>query len=142
MTQEARYDCTEQCQGYPSGHYSLNLTTTAGDVTLKVLKFKGTSFESAIIERYCRWESSGKESLIEMYLTGVSVRRAEDITEALWGNKVSPSIASKLNKNAYVHIEDWRNRPLRGGCYPYAYMNRIYLVRNEDKTGYGVTFFQ
>ena len=31
-----------------------------------------------------------EEALIEMYLAGVSVRRAEDITEALWGSKVSP----------------------------------------------------
>jgi hypothetical protein len=26
-----------------------------------------------------------------MYLAGVSVRRVEDITEALWGTRVSPS---------------------------------------------------
>ena len=45
------------------------------------------SFETAIIERYRRRESSVEEALIEMYLAGVSVRRVEDITEALWGNK-------------------------------------------------------
>ncbi len=39
----------------------------------------------------------------------------EDITEALWGSKVSPATISELNKKAYVHIEDWRNRPLQGG---------------------------
>ncbi len=51
---------------------------------------KGISFETAIIERYRRRESSVEEALIEMYLAGVSVRRVEDITEALWGTKVSP----------------------------------------------------
>jgi transposase-like protein len=71
-----------------------------------------------------------EETLIEMYLTGVSVRRVEDITEALWGSKVSPSTISELNKIAYVHIEDWRNRPLQGGCYPYVYVDGIYLRRN------------
>ena len=59
-----------------------------------------------------------EEALIEMYLAGVSVRRVEDITEALWGSKVSPATISELNKKAYVHIEDWRNRPLQGGKYP------------------------
>ena len=39
----------------------------------------------------------------------------EDITEALWGSKVSPATISELNKKAYVHIEDWRARPLQGG---------------------------
>jgi transposase-like protein len=47
------------------------------------------SFETAIIERYRRRESSVEEALIEMYHAGVSVRRVEDITEALWGTRVS-----------------------------------------------------
>ena len=34
------------------------------------------------------------------------------------------------NKKAYVHIEDWRNRPLQGGRYPYIYVDGIYLRRN------------
>ena len=131
LTQAARYERNEQRQGYRSGHYSRNLTTTtSGDVTLKVPKLKGISFETAIIERYRRRESSVEEALIEMYLAGVSVRRVEDITEALWGSKVSPSTISKPNKKAYVHIEDWRNRPLQGGRYPYVYVDGIYLRRN------------
>jgi len=64
-----------------------------------------------------------------MYPAGVSVRRVEDITEALWGSKVSPAI-SELNKKAYVHIEEWRNRPLQGERYPYVYVDGIYLRRN------------
>ena len=56
--------------------------------------------------------------------------RVEDITEALWGSKVSPTTISELNKKAYVHIEDWRNRPLQGGRYPYVYVDGIYLRRN------------
>lgn len=41
-----------------------------------------------------------------MYLAGVSVRRVEDITEALWGTKVSPATVSELNKKAYVHMKN------------------------------------
>jgi len=130
LTNAARYERSEERQGYRSGHYNRNLTTTSGDVTLKVPKLKGVSFETAIIERYRRRESSVEEALIEMYLAGVSVRRVEDITEALWGTKVSPSTISELNKKAYVHIEDWRNRPLQGGKYPYVYVDGIYLKRN------------
>ena len=130
LTQAAKYERSEERRGYRSGHYSRNLTTTSGDVTLNVPRLKGISFETAIIERYRRRESSVEEALIEMYLAGVSVRRVEDITEALWGSKVSPSTISELNKKAYVHIEDWRNRPLQGGKYPYVYVDGIYLRRN------------
>lgn len=67
LTQAARYERNEQHQGYRSGHYNRNLTTTSGDITLKVPKLKGISFETAIIERYRRRESSAGEALIEMY---------------------------------------------------------------------------
>ena len=99
LTQAARYERNEQRQGYRSGHYNRNLTTTSGDVTLKVPKLKGISFETAIIEWYRRRESSVEEALIEMYLAGVSVRCVEDITEAMWGSKVSSSTISALNKS-------------------------------------------
>lgn len=130
LTNAARYERSQARQGYRSGHYKRNLMTTSGEVTLKVPKLKGVSFETAIIERYRRRESSVEEALIEMYLAGVSVRCVEDITEALWGTKVSPATISELNKKAYVHIEDWRKRPLKGGKYPYVYVDGIYLKRN------------
>ena len=85
LTQAARYERNEARQGYRSGRYDRNLTTISEDITLHVPRLKGVSFETAIIERYRRRESSVEEALIEMYLAGVSVRRVEDITEALWG---------------------------------------------------------
>ena len=130
LTNAARYERSEERQGYRSGHYKRGLTTTSGEVSLNVPKLKGVAFETAIIERYRRRESSVEEALIEMYLAGVSVRRVEDITEALWGSKVSPATISELNKKAYSRIEDWRNRPLKGGKYPYVYVDGIYLRRN------------
>ena len=124
-----RYERSADRQGYRAGHYNRKLQTTAGNVDLKVPKLKGLSFETAIIERYRRRESSVEEALIEMYLAGVSVRRVEDITEALWGAKVSPATISNLNKKAYMHIETWRTRPLTG-TYPYVYVDGIYLKRS------------
>lgn len=64
-----------------------------------------------------------------MYLAGVSVRRVEDITEALWETRVSAGTVSKLNQKVYVKIEEWRKRPLLFS-YPYVYLDGIYLKRN------------
>ena len=58
LTQTASYERSEARQGYRSGHYDRNLTTTSGDVTLHVPWLKGVSFETAIIERYRRREST------------------------------------------------------------------------------------
>lgn len=124
-----KYERSSDRQSYRSGHYKRNFQTTAGEVELNVPKLKGVPFETAIIERYRRRESSVEEALIEMYLAGVSVRRVEDITEALWGTKVSPGTISNLNKKAYEHIEQWRTRPL-SGRYPYVYVDGVCLKRS------------
>lgn len=123
-----RYARDEERKGYRASHYDRSFTTTAGEVNLKMPKLKGVAFETAIIERYRRRETSVEEALIEMYLAGVSVRRVEDITEALWGTKVSPGTISNLNKKAYEHIEQWRNRQLKDD-YPYVYVDGIFLKR-------------
>jgi putative transposase len=75
---------SEARQDTRAGSYDRTLQTSAGEVTLKVPKLRRQTFETAIIERYRRRESSVEEALIEMYLAGISVRRVEDITEALW----------------------------------------------------------
>ena len=129
LAQAERYARDAQRQGYRAGHYDRSFATTAGEVNLRMPKLKGVAFETAIIERYRRRESSVEEALIEMYLAGVSVRRVEDITEALWGTKVSPGTISNLNKKAYENIEKWRNRPLSSQAYPYVYVDGIFLKR-------------
>ena len=120
-----KYKRSSGRQGYRSEYYKKNFRTAAGEVGLDVPKLKGVPFEIAIIERYRRRESSVEEALIEMYLAGVSVRRVGDITEALWGTKVSPGTISNLNKKAYEHIEQWRSRPLSDD-YPYVYVDGVY----------------
>lgn len=66
---------------------------------------------------------------MEMYLAGVSVRRVEDITEALWGTRVSPSTVSELNQQLYERIEAWRNAPLTGQ-FAYVSLDGIWLKRS------------
>ena len=112
-----------------AGHYQRKLMTKAGEVNLNIPKLRQQTFETAIIEHYRRREASVEESLIEMYLAGVSVRRIEDITETLWGTKVSPSTISNLNKKVYAKIEEWRNRPITGN-HPYVYLDGIVLKRS------------
>ena len=124
-----RYERSEARQDTRAGHYERKLQTKAGEVRLKVPKLRAQTFETAIIERYRRRESSVEEALIEMYLAGVSVRRVEDITEALWGTRVSPSTVSGLNKKIYATIEAWRNRPIEGE-HPYVYLDGIVLKRS------------
>lgn len=123
-----RYERSVERLDTRAGHYERKFHTKAGEVALKMPRLRNMPFETQIIERYRRRESSIEEAMIEMYLAGVSVRRVEDITEALWGTRVSPSTVSELNQKIYVHIDAWRNRPLEDE-YPYVFLDGIWLKR-------------
>jgi len=124
-----KYERTEGRKDTRAGSYDRQLHTKAGEVTLTVPKLRSLPFETAIIERYRRRESSVEEALIEMYLAGVSVRRVEDITQALWGTRVSASTVSDLNQKIYGKIDEWRERPLVGD-FPYVFLDGLWLKRS------------
>ena len=124
-----RYERTEERKDRRAGHYTRKLHTKAGEVNIRMPKLRALPFETAIIDRYRRRESSVEEALVEMYLAGVSVRRVEDITEVLWGSKVSPGTISNLNAKIYKTIETWRKKPIEGK-HPYVYLDGISLKRS------------
>src|SRR5690606_26973369 len=111
-----------------AGHYERQLHTKAGEVTLRVPKLRNLPFETAIIERYRRRESSVEEAMLEMYYAGVSMRRVEDITEALWGTRVSASTVSELNQKIAGQLEGWRQQPIQGE-HAYVFPDGIWLKR-------------
>ena len=129
LCRAARYERTAARVDTRAGSYERKLHTKAGEVKLKVPRLRSLPFETQIIERYRRRESSVEEALMEMYLAGVSVRRVEDITEALWGTRVSPSTVSELNQQLYERIEAWRNQPITGR-FAYVYLDGIWLKRS------------
>ena len=129
LCKAGRYERSPDRQDTRAGSYKRRLQTRAGEVELKVPKLRTLPFETEIIQRYRRRESSVEEALIEMYLAGVSVRRVEDITQALWGTRVSPSVVSDLNQKIYSRIEAWRNQPIEGE-HPYVYLDGIALKRS------------
>ena len=124
-----KYERAEGRKDTRAGSYERQLQTKAGEVSLKVPKLRSLPFETAIIERYRRRESSVEEALVEMYLAGVSVRRVEDITQALWGTRVSASTVSDLNQKIYKQIGEWRQQPLVGE-FPYVFLDGLWLKRS------------
>jgi len=123
-----RYERSPERTDGRAGHYQRKFETKAGEVTLRVPKLRRGTFETQIIERYKRRETSVEEALVEMYLAGVSVRRVEDITEALWGTRVKSSTVSELNQKIYGRIDEWRNQPIKGK-FSYVFFDGIWLKR-------------
>jgi transposase-like protein len=124
-----RYEHSEERTDRRAGHYPRKLQTRVGEVQLKMPRLRQAALDTLIIERYRRKEASIEESLVEMYLAGLSVRTVEDMSEQLVGSRVSASTVSDLNQKIYQRIELWRNRPIEGK-YPYVYLDGIYLKRS------------
>ena len=124
-----RYERSPDRMDTRAGHYTRTLEHKAGPLSVKMPKLRKVPFESAIIDRYRRKESSVEEALVEMYLAGVSVRRVEDITEALWGTRVSSSTVSELNQRIYGRIEEWRTASIESE-HPYIYLDGLWLKRS------------
>ena len=98
-------------------------------MAVSVPKLKGAVFESAVIERYRRREESVQEALIDMYLAGVSTRRVDDISQALWGERMPSQTLSDKLKKVYEDIDAWRQRPLTQS-YPYVFMDGVWHKRS------------
>jgi transposase-like protein len=129
ITGAARYERSGGRKAYRAGHYGRDLTVKAGKMTVRVPKLKGAVFESAVIERYRRREESVEEALIDMYLAGVSTRRVDDISQALWGERMPSQTLSDRLKKVYVQIDQWRQRPLQQP-YPYVFMDGVWHKRS------------
>jgi transposase-like protein len=129
ITGAARYERSGGRKAYRAGHYGRDLTVKAGKLGVRVPKLKGALFESAVIERYRRREESVEEALIDMYLAGVSTRRVDDISQALWGSRMPSQTLSDQLKRVYADIDRWRNRPLQQP-YPYVFMDGVWHKRS------------
>lgn len=125
-----RCERTAGREAYRAGHCERKLTTTSGEVTICMPELKGARFTTAAIERCRRRETSAGEAMAGMRLAGVSTRRIEDVSEALWGSSVSAATVSNLNGKAFASVEERRNRPLER-AYPYACVDGAYLKRSR-----------
>ena len=126
MVGAGRYERTAAREAYRSGRYKRKLATTSGEVALDVPKLRGATFQTAVIERYRRRETSVEGAIIEMCLAGVSARRIEGVSGILWGAGVSAGTVSNLNEKAFESVDAWRTGPLSGGC-PYLFVDGVYL---------------
>lgn len=112
-----------------AGRYKRKLVTTSGQIELDVPKLRGATFQTAVIERCRRRETSVGEAIIEMRLAGASTGRIEDVDEIPWGAGVSAGTVSNLDEKAHRSVEEWRSGPLAGE-YPHVFTDGVCLKRS------------
>ena len=138
------HERTEERRGYANGFKPKGLQTRLGALELEVPQVRGLGFYPQSLEKGCRSEKALKLAITEMYLTGVSTRRVQDITEKLCGYEVSSTQVSRMTRELDGQFEQFRNRPIGEICY--LVVDAIYLkIRHNGSVidmaillGYGI----
>jgi putative transposase len=140
MTQhlEAGYrELTPTRRGERNGYYQRNLVTPAGKIErLEVPRDREGEFVTEVFERYKRMTGDVEEAVLEMYLSGISVRKIAGVTEALSKVKVGKDAVSRIASRLQEEQREWREKPLKEKAYPYLYLDATHL---KIRWGAGVT---
>jgi len=126
---EAGYrELTPTRRGERNGHYQRNLLTPAGKIErLEVPRDREGEFVTDLFERYKRMTGDVEEAVLEMYLSGISVRKIAGVTEALSRVKIGKDAVSRIASRLEEQQKGWRERSLEGKEYPYLYLDATYL---------------
>ena len=126
---EAGYrELTPTRRGERNGHYLRNLLTSAGKIErLEVPRDREGEFVTELFERYKRMTGDVEEAVLEMYLSGISVRKIASVTEALSKVRVGKDAVSRIARRLEEQQREWRERSLEEKGYPYLYLDATYL---------------
>jgi transposase-like protein len=89
------------------------LTTTAGDLELRIPRLRSGSFFPSLLERRRRVDQALFAVVMEAYLHGVSTRKVDDLVKALGADSgISKSEVSRICADLDEEVAAFRDRPL------------------------------
>jgi len=103
------------------------LTTTAGDLELRIPKLRTGSFFPSLLERRRRVDQALFAVVMEAYLHGVSTRKVDDLVKALGADSgISKSEVSRICAGLDQEVAAFRDRSLAETSFPYVYLDATY----------------
>jgi len=121
-------ELTPTRRGERNGHYQRNLVTPAGKIErLEVPRDREGEFVTELFERYKRMTGDVEEAVLEMYLSGISVRKIAGVTDALSRVRIGKDAVSRIARRLEEQQREWRERSLEEKRYPYLYLDATYL---------------
>jgi putative transposase len=104
------------------------LLTPAGKIErLEIPRDREGEFVTEIFERYKRMAGDVEEAILEMYLSGISVRKIAGVTEALSKVRIGKDAVSRIASRLQEQQNEWQERSLEERDYPYLYLDATYL---------------
>jgi putative transposase len=120
------HERTESRSTQRNGTRDKTVTTTAGDLTVKIPKVRTGSFFPALLSPRRRIDVALHAVVMQAYVEGVSTRRVDDLVVALGGTGISKSEVSRICAQLDRDVAAWRVRPLDDEAFPYVFLDATY----------------
>lgn len=110
-----------------NGSRPKTVSTTAGDLGLRIPKLRHGSFVPSLRERRRRVDQALFAVVTEAYVHGVSTRKVDDLVEALGADtRIWKSEVSRICAHLDEDVAAFRDRPLPDSAYPYVFLDATY----------------
>lgn len=117
-----------------NGHRLRTLTTTAGDLDLRIPKLRTGSFFPSLLERRRRVDQALFAVVMEAYLHGVSTRKVDDLVKALGADSgISKSEVSRICADLDEEVSAFRDRSLAASAFPYVVLDATYCKARVNR---------
>jgi putative transposase len=118
---------TESRTGLRDGYRARTISTTAGDLELKIPRLRAGSFFPSLLERRRRVDQSLFAVIMEAYLHGTSTRKVDDLVKALGADSgISKSGVSRICADLDTEVAAFRDRTLAEMAFPYVFLDATY----------------
>jgi len=122
-----RYRRTEVRRGYRNGYRWRSLLTELGLLEhLRVPRDREGCYQPSVLPRYQRRQEQVNRLVREMFLSGVSTRKVEEVVEPLLGAGVSAQTVSRITRSLDTEVRRYQERPLEDR-YQYLLLDGITL---------------
>ena len=119
---------------YRNGYYTRSFTVKGlGELNLSIPRDRLGEFQSSLVGKYERMESSLKGDLGLLFLAGLSTRNIAMISKRLIGRRISSSEVSRVSEELQTGIEQWRTRDLSNLKIKYMFIDGVFFdMRVKD----------
>ena len=129
------YQRTSERRDYRNGHYARNLETTVGLIEDLPVPRTRKGHQTQLFDKYKRRRAELDDAISEMFIGGVSTRKAGEVVETLTGSKPSPSTVSRVFHTLEGEYKTWKKRSLEES-YAYAFADGTYFTVIYDGEGH------
>jgi putative transposase len=128
------WERTPERAGQRNGSRARTLSTTAGDLELRIPKLRAGSFFPSLLERRRRVDQALFAVVMEAYLHGVSTRKVDDLVKALGVDSgISKSEVSRICADLDEEVSAFRDRPLADTAFPYVFLDATYCKARVNR---------